>query len=77
MAKVNSSAEELRLSQMRFQYGVGKNIDVLKAQEDFTSALIENARAMVSFNISQAQLLRDTGIISSDNLLTKAPLKLE
>lgn len=77
MTKVESSAEELRLAQMRFQYGVGKNIDVLKAQEDFTSALIENARAMISFNVSQAQLLRDIGIISTDNLLVSAPLKLE
>ncbi len=76
-AKVNSSAEELRLAQMRFQYGVGKNIDVLKAQEDVTSALIENAQAMIAYNISQAQLLRDTGRISVDNLLVKAPLKFE
>jgi OMF family outer membrane factor len=76
-AKVNSSAEELRLAQMRFQYGVGKNIDVLKAQEDQTSALIENAQAMISYNISQAQLLRDTGRISVDSLLVKAPIKLE
>ncbi len=75
-AKVESAVEELRLAQIRFQHGVGKNIDVLKAQEDFTSALIENARAIVAFNISQAQLLRDTGIISVDNLLAAAPLSL-
>lgn len=73
MAKVESSAEELRLAQLRYQYGVGKNIDVLKAQEDFTSALVENAQAMINFNISQAQLLRDTGIISVDRLLAKSP----
>lgn len=76
-AKVASSQEEFRLAQMRFQYGVGKNIDVLKAQEDQTSALIENAQAMISYNISQAQLLRDTGRISIDNLLVKAPIKFE
>lgn len=77
MAKVDSSTEELRLSQMRFQYGVGKNIDVLKAQSDWTSALIENAQAMITYNISQAQLLRDTGIISVDYLLTETPVKLD
>ena len=77
MSKVDSSSEELRLSQMRFQYGVGKNIDVLKAQEDYTSALIENAQAMISYNISQAQLLRDTGIISVDHLLTTTPVKVD
>lgn len=77
IAKVDSATEELRLSQMRFQYGVGKNIDVLKAQEDYTSALIENAQAMITYNISQAQLLRDTGIISTDYLLSTTPIKLE
>lgn len=77
LAKVDSSTEELRLAQMRFQYGVGKNIDVLKAQEDYTSALIENAQAMITYNISQAQLLHDTGLISSDTLLSRTPLKVE
>ena len=76
-AKVNSSTEELRLAQMRFQYGVGKNIDVLKAQEDLTSARVENAQAMITYNISQSQLLRDTGRISVDNLLVSAPLKFQ
>lgn len=76
-AKVESAAEELRLAQMRFQNGVGKNIDVLKAQEDVTSSLIENAQAMITFNISEAQLLRDAGLISVDNLLTRTPIKLE
>jgi outer membrane protein len=77
MARVDSSQEELRMAQMRFQYGVGRNIDVLKAQEDCTSAMIENVQAMIAYNISQAQLLRDTGVISTDSLLSKAPLKLE
>lgn len=76
-AKVDSSYEELRLAQMRFQYGVGKNIDILKAQSDYTSALIENAQAIINYNISQAQLLHDTGVISTDNLLAKTPLKVE
>lgn len=77
IAKVESSSEELRLAQMRFQNGVGKNIDVLKAQSDYTSAQVENAQAMITYNISQAQLLRDTGMISTDYLLAKTPLKLE
>lgn len=77
LSKVESSSEELRLAQMRFQYGVGKNIDVLKAQEDYTSAQIENAQAVVAYNISQAQLLRDTGVISVDNLVSRVPLKVD
>ncbi|MBX9687970.1 MAG: TolC family protein [Candidatus Obscuribacterales bacterium] len=77
MAKVESATEELRLARMRYQYGVGKNIDVLKAQEDYTSAQIENAQAMITYNISQAQLLRDLGVISVSNLLSGVPLKLQ
>ena len=75
-AKVDSSAEELRLSQLRFQYGVGKNIDVIKAQQDYTSALIENSQALISFNIAQAQLLRDLGIISIARLTARQPAPL-
>lgn len=74
MSKVDSAAEELRLAQMRFRHGVGKNIDVLKAQEDLTSALVENAEAIVDFNIAQAQVLRDMGVISIDHLLAPGPL---
>ena len=76
-AKVASASEELRLAQMRFQYGVGKNIDVLKAQEDRTTALIENAQALIAFNVAQAQLLRDTGLISVDRLTSRAPQRID
>jgi len=74
--KVDSSAEELRLAQLRFQHGVGKNIDILRAQEDYTSALIENAQALVSFNVAQAKLLHDLGIISIGNLTADRPVPL-
>lgn len=72
-AKLESASEELRLAQMRLQYGVGKNIDVLKAQEDLTSARIENVQALITFNVAQAQLLRDLGIISVDRLSSSIP----
>jgi len=74
VAQVRSSNEELRLAQLRFQNGVGRNIDVLKAQQDYTSALIEKARAIVNFNNAQVDLLHDTGMISMTTLLSKTPL---
>jgi len=73
VAQVRSSNEELRLAQLRFQNGIGRNIDVLKAQQDYTSALIEKARALVNFNNAQVDLLRDTGMISTATLLSKIP----
>lgn len=72
VAQVRSSNEELRLAQLRFQNGVGRNIDVLKAQQDYTSSLIEKARAIVNFNNAQIDLLHDTGLISSSTILSRA-----
>ena len=66
--EVLSSAEELRLARVRLANGVGTNIDVINAQRDFTQALVRKADAIIQFNILQAQLLRDVGIISYDTL---------
>src|SRR5262249_308052 len=65
---VLSAAEELRLARVRLANGVGTNIDVINAQRDFTQALVTKADAIVVFNIGQAQLLRNMGLISVDNL---------
>lgn len=66
--EVISSAEQLRLSRVRLANGVGTNIDVINAQRDFTQALVNKADAIVAFNIAQAQLLRDIGVIDRDTL---------
>lgn len=66
--EVISSAEQLRLSRVRLANGVGTNIDVINAQRDFTTALVNKADAIIAFNIAQAQLLRDIGMISRGTL---------
>lgn len=66
--EVASAAEELRLAQLRFRSGLGTNIDIITAQRDYTQALIDKAQAIINFNIAQAQLLHDTGMISVDTL---------
>ncbi|MBX9691979.1 MAG: TolC family protein, partial [Cyanobacteria bacterium] len=68
--EVMSAAEELRLARVRLANGVGTNIDVINAQRDFTSALANKADAIISFNIAQAQLLHDIGVISQNSLTT-------
>ena len=65
---VISAQEELRLSRVRLANGVGTNIDVINSQRDFTTALVNKAQAIIQFNIAQAQLLHDTGLISVDTL---------
>jgi outer membrane protein TolC len=66
---VTASAEELRLAILRMDKGVGTNVDVIQAQNDYISALATQAQAIVGSNLSQAQLLHDTGIISTDTLI--------
>ncbi len=50
--------------------GIGLNIDVLNAQRDLTAASINKARAVIDFNMAQAQLLQDIASISIDGLVT-------
>jgi outer membrane protein len=66
---VTASAEELRLAMLRLDQGVGTYVDVIQAQNDYINALTTQAQAIVGSNLAQAQLLHDTGIISTDTLL--------
>lgn len=66
---VESSAEELRLANLRVQTGVGTNLELIQAQRDYIQALINQAQAIITSNQAQAQLLHDTGLISTDTLL--------
>jgi outer membrane protein TolC len=67
---VESSAEELRLANLRVQMGIGTNLEAIQAQRDYITALINQAQAIITSNQAQAQLLHDTGLISVDTLLT-------
>jgi outer membrane protein len=75
--EVNSSIEELRLAELRKSSGLGINLDIITAQRDYTQALVDKAQAIINFDIAQAQLVHDTGLISidaltSNRLLSKA-----
>jgi OMF family outer membrane factor len=68
--QVLAAEEELRIAKKRMSAGIGLNIDVLNAQRDLTQASVNKARAVVEFNVAQAQLLRDIGAVSVDSLTT-------
>lgn len=72
---VNSSREQLRVAKDRLENGVGTNLDVISAQRDFTSALIDKANAVIQFNTAQAELLRNIGRVSVSTLISSSPLK--
>ena len=67
-AQIVAAEEELRIAQKRMQNGLGLNLDVLNAQRDRTQASINKAQAIVDFNIAQAQLCHDIGLISAATL---------
>lgn len=65
---VVASQEGLRLANLRIQHGVGTNLELIQAQRDYITALINQAQAIINFNLAQAQLIRDMGIISVETL---------
>ncbi|MBZ0188148.1 MAG: TolC family protein [Candidatus Obscuribacterales bacterium] len=67
--QIAAAEEELRIAKKRMDAGIGLNINVINAQRDLTQARINKAQAVVEFNISQAQMLRNIGSISSDEIL--------
>jgi outer membrane protein TolC len=66
--EADSALEELRLAELRKENGLGLNLDIITAQRDYTQALVDKAQALINFDIAQAQLLHDTGLISVDAL---------
>lgn len=68
-----SSAEQLRLANLRVTYGQGINLELIQAQRDYITALTNHAQAIIQYNIAQAQVLRDTGVISVNTLTREYP----
>lgn len=73
---VFSSGEQLRLANLRLRYGQGINLELIQAQRDYITSLVSQAQAIITYNIAQAQLLRDTGMISVGALTTTRPPKI-
>ncbi len=65
---VIAAQEGLRLANLRLQHGVGTNLELIQAQRDYITSLINQAQAIIASNTSQAQLLRDVGQISMASL---------
>lgn len=71
-----SSSEELRLANLRVTYGQGINLELIQAQRNYVTALSNHVTAIIGYNVSQAQLLRDTGQISLNRLTQEYPRKI-
>ena len=64
--ETDSALEELRLAELRKLSGLGLNLDIITAQRDYTQAQVDKAQAIINFDIAQAQLVHDMGLISVD-----------
>jgi hypothetical protein len=58
----------LKQVQVSHQSGFSSNKDVLDAQVAVTQAQVNQANALIDYNLSQVQLLYETGLISPDTL---------
>lgn len=66
---VISSSEELRLATIRLNNGLGTNLELIQAQNSYVDSLTNQAQSIIDYNKSQANLLRELGIISISNLV--------
>jgi outer membrane protein TolC len=66
---VRASMVELSMAKVRLAANVTTNLEVIQAQRDYINSLTTQAQAIVNSNLAQAQLLHDTGLISTDRLL--------
>ena len=59
---VDSAEEDYRISQLRYQAGVGTNIDVMDAQVALTQAKNNYVQALYDYNTSSAALAKAMGV---------------
>ena len=71
--QVASSAESLRITNLRLSAGTGTTIEAIAAQRDYVNALITQAVAIITSNMAQAQMLHDTGTITIAKLTADSP----
>lgn len=64
--RVDYSNESIKLAMLRFNHGKGILLDVIQAQSQMTQARVEYVSAIIKYNISQAELLFDTGTINRE-----------
>ncbi|PWT95026.1 MAG: hypothetical protein C5B53_12065 [Candidatus Melainabacteria bacterium] len=72
---INSGSEQMDVATKRLEEGLGNELDLLTAQDAYTAALIDKARAILEFNMAEAALLRATGRISIETLTSSIPIK--
>jgi len=68
--ELKAATESRNLAVVRLRTGIGTFIDVLQAQNQYTTANINHIRAVLGYNISQIDLLFSMGVISVNNIIS-------
>ncbi len=68
--RVEYSNASVKLAMLRFNSGKGILLDVIQAQSQMTQARIEYVNAVIKYNISQSQLLFESGMINKDIIIS-------
>ena len=59
---IKQAEEEYRIAQVKYDEGVGTNLEVMDAQEKFTEAQTNYFTALYNYNVSKAQLDKAMGV---------------
>ena len=68
-SRLEYSKQSIRLAMLRFNSGKGILLDVIQAQSEATLARVEYVSAIIRYNISQAELLYNSGIIKPETII--------
>jgi len=66
--RLDYSKESIKLAMLRFDNGRGILLDVIQAQSEATLARVEYAQSIAKYNISQAELLFNCGLIDVEHI---------
>ena len=67
--RVDYSLESIQLAMYRFNNGQGILLDVIQAQSEMTLSRVEYVNSIIRYNVSQAELLYNTGTITKEILV--------
>ena len=66
--EVEAAEESLKLSQVRFQRGLGLSVEVIQAEDELANARLNYIKTIVDYNKAQARLLNELGEISIESM---------
>ncbi len=67
--RLDFSKESIKLATLRFNNGKGILLDIIEAQNEVTSARVQYVASIINFNISQLELLFNSGTITKEKIL--------